>query len=442
MKKRAFLCVSSLLMVCALITGNVIARKRFEGVILKPLLIGGLSYEYVYEKIPELEKRTGMVVDTSTRLSWYELNKKLNLEIAAGKTDYSVVSMHDEHQVDKVDYFVDLRQYLTVGDAEDFIKPILDASVVKGKLIAIPRFTDARIMFYRTDLFNDPNEKAAFKKKYGYELRPPENWDQLRDIAEFFTRPPHLYGFVFTGRDRALTITFYEFLKAAGGDLVDKNMKPILNETPGIEALTFLVNLYRKWKVTPRGVPTYLWDEETKTFMSGRVAILFDYPPSYGTIGDPDQSKVWNKFDVEVCPKGPGDHITSGGGSHTYSLLKMAKNKDAAWELIHFLTSPEIMYYEAKKTGAVPTRKSVWTKIKEDALKSGNTREIKRLKVLEKTLDAFTHNCIEIPEWPEITDMMWPILQQSLLGEKTPKQALDEIADNMYAILEKAGYYK
>ncbi len=36
---------------------------------------------------------------------------------------------------------------------------------------------------------------AAFEAKYGYPLAVPETWVQLRDIAEFFTRPDeNLYG--------------------------------------------------------------------------------------------------------------------------------------------------------------------------------------------------------------------------------------------------------
>ncbi len=48
---------------------------------------------------------------------------------------------------------------------------------------------------YRQDLFDDPKEKAAFKAKYGYDLALPETYSQLRDIAEFFTRPDQkLFG--------------------------------------------------------------------------------------------------------------------------------------------------------------------------------------------------------------------------------------------------------
>ena len=48
---------------------------------------------------------------------------------------------------------------------------------------AFPTEGDACGWAYRTDLFNDPTEKANFKKKYGYELKPPATWAQLRDVG-------------------------------------------------------------------------------------------------------------------------------------------------------------------------------------------------------------------------------------------------------------------
>jgi multiple sugar transport system substrate-binding protein len=58
-----------------------------------------------------------------------------------------------------------------------------------GKYWAIPAEGDAVGWSYRKDWFEDPAEMEAFKAKYGYDLAPPEDWAQLRDIAEFFHRP-------------------------------------------------------------------------------------------------------------------------------------------------------------------------------------------------------------------------------------------------------------
>ena len=41
------------------------------------------------------------------------------------------------------------------------------------------------LLAYRKDLFENEEERAAFKEEYGYELTVPEDWDTYRDVAEF-----------------------------------------------------------------------------------------------------------------------------------------------------------------------------------------------------------------------------------------------------------------
>src|SRR5690606_38953035 len=59
----------------------------------------------------------------------------------------------------------------------------------------MPFHANAQIGYYRKELFENPEEQAAFKAKYGYDLAPPTTIAQVRDIAEFFTRPDkNLWG--------------------------------------------------------------------------------------------------------------------------------------------------------------------------------------------------------------------------------------------------------
>ncbi|MBE3144377.1 MAG: extracellular solute-binding protein, partial [Planctomycetes bacterium] len=80
-----------------------------------------------------------------------------------------------------------------VGDREllawdDFIKPEIDFTLTDGNHWAFPNLYSAVLLIYRSDLLNSSVEKAAFKKRYGYDLQVPENYGQYLDITEFFTR--------------------------------------------------------------------------------------------------------------------------------------------------------------------------------------------------------------------------------------------------------------
>lgn len=69
-------------------------------------------------------------------------------------------------------------------------------SEVNGVRLGVPVNPNLFLYAYRKDLFEDPAERAAFRAKYGYALKPPTNSQMYRDISEFFARPPGLYGFL------------------------------------------------------------------------------------------------------------------------------------------------------------------------------------------------------------------------------------------------------
>jgi len=77
---------------------------------------------------------------------------------------------------------------------------------------------------------------ADFEAKYGYPLAVPQTWAQLRDIAEFFTRPDQgLYGAgIYTQDDYdAITMGFQNVFFSYGANWSDEGFN-----TLGVGALT------------------------------------------------------------------------------------------------------------------------------------------------------------------------------------------------------------
>jgi multiple sugar transport system substrate-binding protein len=58
-----------------------------------------------------------------------------------------------------------------------------------GSYYAVSLDGDFQTWIYRKDLFEDPKERADFKAVHGWELRFPETWDELDQVATFFHRP-------------------------------------------------------------------------------------------------------------------------------------------------------------------------------------------------------------------------------------------------------------
>ena len=68
----------------------------------------------------------------------------------------------------------------------DDVLPGAQPDVLGGKHYMVAYDHDGQVMYYRRDLLNDPQHRAAFQRKYGYALAVPQTWAQFRDAVEYF----------------------------------------------------------------------------------------------------------------------------------------------------------------------------------------------------------------------------------------------------------------
>ena len=94
----------------------------------------------------------------------------------------------------------------------------------KGKLIALPVYIDAGVLYYRKDLL----------RKYGYS-KPPNTWDELVNCALKIQKSmrktnPNFYGFLWQGAQyEGLVCNWLEFATSNGGGIIFKDGKIRLN---------------------------------------------------------------------------------------------------------------------------------------------------------------------------------------------------------------------
>ena len=120
-------------------------------------------------------------------------------------------------------HYVDLTDFFDEHNVAELMAPATVKSYAEydGKYWAIPAEGDANGWAYRKDWFEDPEEMAAFKAKYGYDLARAEDLKELRDIAEFFHRPDeNRYGIaIYTDNSYdALVMGVENALFSYGGD--------------------------------------------------------------------------------------------------------------------------------------------------------------------------------------------------------------------------------
>ena len=413
---------------------------KFDGYTLRVKLIGGAQYEPLYAEIPKWEAATGAKVDILSRKNHFELDREIKQDIAAGTLDWCVGSNHTSFAPQYGNIYIDLNGVVKPEVLAEFDQLALENSTVDGRLVQLPRHSDVSNLFYKKSLYADQANKDAFKAKYGYDLAPPETFDQFKDQAIFFAKAPDFYGTQYVGKDEAITGRFYEMLVANGGALFDENWNPTFNSPAGLKSLMWFKDLYDA-KAVPAGVLNYLWDDTGLGFASGTVALNLDWAGWAGFFNDPANSKVAGDIGLVRAPKGDGGKRSGWAGTHTFSITDTCDNKEAAASLISFLTDHDRQMIEAR-SGLLPTRTQVWKDVKAEFEAAGNAFQAMVVDTYSQSMaeDAFTPPLIA--PWIEVSNVIWPALQKGILGEMDPQAALDDAAAKAKVIMEDAGYIK
>ncbi len=413
--------------------------QDLSGVTIRMANIGGQPYEAMYDSIKLFEEKTGAKVETVFLGDGFEIDRYLKTNYAAETVDFDVAWNHTSFMSQYVDFVEPLQNYFTPEELAAFSPPIIAAATIDGNLQLIPRHADISGMHYRTDLFEDKDLQAKFEKAYGYPLAPPTTLEQMSDMAEFFVGEGVVkYGTQFAGKEEALAGRFYEILVANGGNYFDENLNPIFDSEAGQMSAQWMQDLYNK-KLIPSDTTNLLWPEVAQNFCDGNVAFYLEWYGWYSYFQDPESCKVAGKFGIVRGPVGAGDIHTGWAGAHAFSIPKASQNKDAAAQLIKFLSSQKVAYDEAK-LGLLPVRDDVWKMIIADAETSKVPLDKQRLEVAQTQIseDFFTPPLFA--DWISFTNIWYPVLQGIILGDASVEDGLATGVEDTQTLFTDLGY--
>lgn len=231
-------------------------------------------------------------------------------------------------------YFIDLKNY-SKGAEQDHFPAIVRNNTVNGRLVAMPWYTDAGLLYYRKDLLD----------KYGEGV--PETWEALTATAkkiqdaERAAGNPNLWGFVWQGKVyEGLTCNALEWIASRhGGTLVDDQGGITVNNPAAIAALTLAGGWIKA--ISPQGVLNYAEEETRGAFQSGNAVFMRNWPYAWKLIQSAG-SAVKDKVDVVVLPKGgaAGSHAACLGGWQL-AVSKYSAHPAIAADLVMHLTGIE-----------------------------------------------------------------------------------------------------
>lgn len=389
---------------------------------LRVLFVGGPMYNPLYARLSEFERRSGRSVVVAAALPHPALNARIAHEFERGAARYDLISTHTKYAPSQREWLLPLDDHLDTDELAAFHPRTLDLARIDGALYGLPRNLDVKLLYYRRDLFEHPQEQQTYRARTGGELRVPRTWDEFRATAMHFARGPDLFGFSFPGRESGLFGHFFELQAMAGGRLLTETLQPAFEDDAGRWALGLLVDLYRRGAAPP-ATPDWHYDEVAACFREGYAAMTTDWPGGFYTYTDSSLSKVSGAFDLASYPAGPGGrHVYAG--SHTFAIPATVSDIPAALELLRFLTDEDSQLLEARR-GGLPTRPAVLARVRAES--PSGSLAARRWSLLEEAADAALFPPAH-PRWPEIEEAIWQSSRAAIVGEMSVEQALAEMA--------------
>ena len=316
-------------------------------------------------------------------------------------------------------YAIDLKKYFSEDDMKQFFTRIVENNTVGGRLIGIPFFTDAGLLYYRTDLL----------EKYGYK-EPPKTWDELAQMAkriqdgERAVGKPDFWGFVWQGSAyEGLTCDAMEWIFSyGGGTMVDANGKITIKNPHAIQAL----QMAKSWvgTISPAGVTTYKEEESRNLWQSGNAAFMRNWPYCYA-LGSGKESPISGKFAVSVLPKGNGSEGRNAATLGGWQLMvsKYSQHQDEAADLVRYLTSTEIQKRDAIELTRLPTRPELY---KDNDVLAANPWFAQLLPVF--TNSVARPSTVLKANYNQFANLFFNHVNKVLNNEETPEDAVDAIA--------------
>ena len=389
-------------------------------------------YDGLYARIPEFERQTGLGVEVVGRLPHPELNARIKRELEAGSTDLDFLSTHTKYAPSQAPWLTPLDGLVEAGALADLLPRPLELARVDGQLLQYPRNLDCGLLYYRRDLFGSGTLHAEFERTRRRPLRVPETWDELVEVAIFFSGHG-VHGFLFPGRDSGLFGLFYELLVSAGGELFDAALRPAFASPAGYYAADFLAELHHRRRTTPAELPHWHYDEVSAAYRRGEAAMVADWPGSDYLYADPRTSAMADRTGLARLPGGFGGRRAAYAGCHSFAIPKRARNPEGALELLRFFTSLESQVDEAGR-GALPVRRSAFAAMRDEA--KTDPRKARRLDLLAETSDDLI-----IPPrfaaYPDCEDAIWHGLQKAMTGALSPRDAVHEAARAVAEVLSR-----
>lgn len=356
------------------------------------------ALQHISEKFEE--ENPGVNVDLIYQGGYGELAQKVTTSAAAGELPVASQQYEDSTiQYVNADLMKEMGSVVGEEFADNLPAALVDSNTYNGKLFTLPINKSAMVLYYNTDLIEDP----------------PETWEELLAIAKELTLDQdgdgemEQYGFGL----RPYAEMFSLFFHQAGGEFLNQEKNELLIDSEqGVQALDFLVKLNE--------YSLYQSEYLSGPFGSGKVAMYIGSSAGLPFVDSATGDK--HGWDTGPLPDGPdnGESMIQGTNVGVFKVGNSEEQVDAGLKFVQYLIKDKWTIYWAKKTGYTPVTLSAldsdeWT----DYLKENPKRQA--ISQMMKEGFVYPHH----PNFYNVRQEIETVLEKALLGKGDPEELLE-----------------
>ncbi len=301
-------------------------------------------------------------------------------------------------------------------DSTAFFPGIWDTNVIDGRPYGVPWYVDTRLLFYRKDVL----------ARAGYASMPQtwEGWRQAMRAVKRVVGPDRFAIFLPTNEWNPPVIMG---LQAGSPLLKDDGTRAAFRDSAFRRGFDFYMSLYRE-----NLAPSVSGNEIANVyqeFARGYLNMWITGPWNLGEMRNrlPDSlQRAWATAPLPG-PTGAASGVSLAGGS-SLVLFRASKHKAQAWQLVEYLSRPEVQLRFWRLTGDLPGRVEAW---RDTALtRDPNTRafgeQLARVVATPK-----------VPEWEQIAIRVQDQVERVVRHAATADSAMADLSADVDRMLEK-----
>lgn len=220
----------------------------------------------------------------------------------------------------------------------------LESAQWEGRLYAAPKNTNAQLLWYRTDLMDEP----------------PATWDEMIEMSQQLKESGEAYEIITMGSQyEGLVVLYNTLVESIGGQILNEEGTSAVFDEGAVEAMA-LLQRFASAGVTNPSFTNAQEDDARLQFQAGTAAFQLNYPFVYPAMQADAPELAENVRWARYPAAKPGQESPVTIGGFNLAVSAYSEHPEEAFDAVLCLRSPEHQKFSAINDGVPPTIESVY----------------------------------------------------------------------------------